>query len=186
MCLFYQTQIFNSFQAITLHSRTLTLSSKTVKVHKSTTSNDLWDRTWGKIKYEEEMVSFSGALLQHWKRLCWIMDMWHQADKNHMILQPQGNGWNIIDQSTLEMDWDSQDHVENVRHRVTLLSKGCNCKTGCRTAHCGCVKRNGKCSAGCNCQNCCNLHTSTASDDLVDMAIVERSSTNHDECSPFW
>ena len=99
-----------------------------------------------------------------------------------MSLQPlQENGWKITDQATLEMDWDSEEHVEHVRHRVALLTKGCNCKTGCRTACCGCVKHNGKCGAGCNCQNCCNLPTSTACDDLVDMAIAERTRTNHDE-----
>ena len=88
--------------------------------------------------------------------------MWHQADKNEMILRPlQGNGWKITDQAALEIDWDSEEHVESVRHRVALLTKGCNCKTGCRTARCGCVKRNGKCGAGCNCQNCCNLPTPT-------------------------
>ena len=61
------------------------------------------------------------------------------------------------------------------------MTKGCNCKTGCRTARCGCVKRNGKCGAGCNCQNCCNLPTPTISDDLVDMAVAERTCSNHDE-----
>ena len=128
------------------------------------------------------MVLSSGALFRHWKRSCWIIDMWHQADKNEMILRPlQGNGWKITDQAALEIDWNSEEHVESVRHRVALLTKGCNCKTGCRTARCGCVKRNGKCGAGCNCQNCYNLPTPTISDDLVDMAVAERTCSNHNE-----
>ena len=128
------------------------------------------------------MVPSSGALLRHWKRSCWIIDMWQQADKNQMTLRSlQGNGWKIIDQATLEIDWDSKENVETVRHRVALLTKGCNCKTGCRTARCGCVKRNGKCGAGCNCQNCCNLPIPSISEDLVDMAIAERTNRNHDE-----
>ena len=87
------------------------------------------------------MVPSSGALLRHWKRSCWIMDMWHQADKNQISLQPlQENGWKITDQATLEMDWDSEEHVENVRHRVALLTKGCNCRTGCRTGWKDCVR----------------------------------------------
>ena len=144
--------------------------------------DDLRDRIWGKIKYEEEMVPSSGALLRHWKRSCWIINMWQQADKNQMTLRSlQGNGWKIIDQATLEIDWDSTENVETVRHRVALLTKGCNCKTGCRTARCGCVKRNGKCGAGCNCQNCCNLPIPSISEDLVDMAIAERTNRNHDE-----
>ena len=75
------------------------------------------------------MVPSSGALLRHWKRSCWIIDMWQQADKNQMTLRSlQGNGWKIIDQATLEIDWDSKENVETVRHRVALLTKGCNCK----------------------------------------------------------
>lgn len=110
--------------------------------------------------------------------------MWQQANKNQMSLRPlQGNGWKIVDQSTIEIDWDSKKHVEAVRHRVALLTKGCNCKTGCRTAHCGCVKRSGKCGAGCNCQNCCNLPTPAISEELLDMAIAERTSRNHDEAT---
>ena len=93
----------------------------------------------------------------------------------------QGNGWKIIDQATLEIDWDSKENVETVRHRVALLTKGCNCKIGCHTARCGCVKRNGKCGAECNCQNCCNLPIPSISEDLVDMAIAERTNRNHDE-----
>ena len=111
-----------------------------------------------------------------------ILDMWQQADKNQMILRPlKGSGWKITDQASLEMDWDSEEHVETVRHRVALLTKGCNCKTGCHIACCECVKRNGECGAGSSCQNCCNLLTPTTSDDLVDLAIAEKTSTIHDE-----
>ena len=107
--------------------------------------------------------------------------MWQQADKNQMTLRSlEGNGWKIIDQATLEIDWDSKENVETVHHRVALLTKGCNCKIGCRTARCGCVKRNGKCGAECNCQNCCNLPIPSISEDLVDMAIAERTNRNHD------
>ena len=61
------------------------------------------------------MVPSSGALFRHWKRSRWIIDMWHQADKNKMILRPlQGNGWKITDQATLEIDQDSEEHVESV------------------------------------------------------------------------
>ena len=130
------------------------------------------------------MVPSSGALFRHWKRSCWVLDMWQQAEKNQMIPRPlQGNSWKIIDQASLEMDWDSEEHVETVRHRIALLTKECNCKSGCHTAHCGCVKCNGKCGAGCSCQNCCNLNTCipTTSDDLVDLVIVEKTSTNHNE-----
>ena len=81
------------------------------------------------------------------------------------------------------MDWDSEDHGETVLRSVALLmTNGCNCKTGCCTARCGCVKRNGKCGAGCSFQNCCNLPIScpTISNDL-DLVIAEKTTTNHNE-----
>ena len=164
------------------HFNSFHKDGQTPQEHHHKWLDDLRDRIWGKIKYEEEMVPSSEALHRHWKRSCWIIDMWQQAEKNQMTLRPlEGNGWKIIDQGTLEIDWDSKENVETVRHRVALLTKGCNCKTGCRTSRCGCVKRNGKCGAGCNCQNCCNLPIPSISEDLIDMAIAERTKRNHDE-----
>ena len=47
--------------------------------------------------------------------------MWHQTDKNEMILRPlQGNGWKITDQATLDKDWDSEKHIESVQAAVQV------------------------------------------------------------------
>ncbi len=40
------------------------------------------------------MVASDEALMFHWKRVCWVANMWNQADRNVMLLQPLTNwGW---------------------------------------------------------------------------------------------
>ncbi len=57
-------------------------------------------------------------------------------------------------------DWDSEDHLSDVRTRVALLQKGCGRKTGCLNHRCKCNKNNSTCGPGCKCQGCLNLLTS--------------------------
>ncbi len=45
--------------------------------------NTIWYRT----KFENEMVASDEALMFHWKRVCWVANMWNQADRNVMLLQ---------------------------------------------------------------------------------------------------
>ncbi len=74
-----------------------------------------------------------------------------------MVLKPlHGNGWTQTNEE-VQIDWDSPNNMEQIRHRVALMRKGCTCKTGCRTARCECVKRDAGCGPGCTCLNCCNL-----------------------------
>ena len=42
---------------------------------------------WDRVQFENEMVPSTDALHQHWKRSCWVLDLWSQADKN--ILNPK-------------------------------------------------------------------------------------------------
>lgn len=106
--------------------------------------------------------------------------MWQQADKNLMTLKPlHGNGWKET-KDGLEIDWDSQENVENVRYRVSLLTKGCGCKKGCQNARCSCVKRGDKCGPGCTRINCCNIPTTKKASDLLQMEI-ENTDGDEDE-----
>ena len=69
------------------------------------------------------------ALWRHWKRSCWINDMWRQADKNSMVLQPlNSHGWTITDGHHLTIDWDSMENIKAIQKRVSLLTKGCRPK----------------------------------------------------------
>ena len=97
------------------------------------------------------------ALRRHWKRSCWVIDMWRQADRNTMqVADITSCGWNVID-GILSIDWDSNENQATVNERVLLLTKGCKCKTGCTTGRCGCQKKGQSCSEGCACLHCSNL-----------------------------
>ena len=103
------------------------------------------------------MVPSTEALRRHWKRSCWVIDMWRQADRNTMqVADITSCGWNVID-GILSIDWDSNENQATVNERVLLLTKGCKCKTGCTTGRCGCQKKGQSCSEGCACLHCSNL-----------------------------
>lgn len=120
------------------------------------------ERIWSRIKYEEEMIPSDGALARHWQRSSWVLSIWKQATSHHMIYPPlNGNGWKQPDHATLEIDWDSDDHLSLVRTRVALLQKGCGCKTGCLTGRCKCKKSKVFCGPGCKCEGCLNLPTAS-------------------------
>jgi hypothetical protein len=115
------------------------------------------ERIWSRIRYEEEMIPSHGALTRHWQRVCWVLSVWKQADSSNMVYPTlDGNGWKQSD-ATLEIDWDSDDHLSQVKTRVALIQKGCGCKTGCLTGRCKCKKGNALCGPGCKCQGCQNL-----------------------------
>ena len=42
---------------------------------------------WYRTNFENEMLASNDALMLHWKRTCWILHMWNQADNNQMVLQ---------------------------------------------------------------------------------------------------
>ena len=109
---------------------------------------------------ENEKLPSTEALYRHWKRSCWVLDMWAQANENTISVQQLSNfGWKV-DKDTLTIDWDSEENAKTVAERVSNLLKGCKCKTGCRTNRCGCRKNGEKCSVGCECSNSNNLSSS--------------------------
>ena len=72
------------------------------------------------------------ALYFHWKRTCWVLDMWGQADRNVTVLEPVTEyGWTVEDRN-LCITWDTDENMKTVRERVSLLLRGCKCVTGCK------------------------------------------------------
>ena len=139
------------------------------------------EKIWLRIKYEEEMIPSYDALDRHWKRSCWVQCVWSQATSNNITYPVlDGNGWKQVDTSTLAIDWDSESNVSVIRDRVTLLQKGCGCKTGCQTNRCKCRRDKHDCGPGCKCQGCTNVpQTSQTSHELnLDQ---ESSSESEDE-----
>lgn len=140
---------------------------------------DIRQNIWARVSFESDMIPSDDALWRHWKRSCWVVDLWKQADKNCMIIKPvTEHGWQIRD-SNLTFDWDSSTNIDAVRQRVSVLTKGCRCVTGCSTARCGCKKKSQLCSEGCDCSNCVNLATATTppSDSAIAEVAVEEAFT---------
>ena len=92
-----------------------------------------------------------------------------------MVLKPLSEyGWKVKD-SLLTFDWDSEDNMAAVPQQVECLTKGCKCKTGCRTLRCGCRKRGKECSEGCECSSCTNIKIGRqqTKDSLLDVTLEE-------------
>ena len=143
--------------------------------HDSNTHHSAWldlmrEKIWIKIKYEEEMLPSFDALHRHWRRSCWVCNVWRQATSNRIIYPPlQTYGWKQQEPDTLSIDWDSEHNIHDIRARVSLLKKGCGSKTGCQTSRCKCKKAGHHCGPGCKCQGCVNLPTQSESSISLDM-----------------
>ncbi len=154
--------LFNSF----------TKGSTSPLSHISQWLDAIRERVWSRIKYEEEMVPSIGALERHWKRSCYVINIWKQAAHNTMSYPlPQNNGWKFDENKLLLIDWDSCEHISHVRNRVALIQKGCGCKTGCASNRCKCKKNDVYCGPGCTCDNCENH---PIDQHLPDLAEIER------------
>ena len=59
------------------------------------------------------MLPSDDALLYHWKRTCWIANMWKQADYNIINVDEMvGNGW-VEDGDNIKAQWDSDKNGNN-------------------------------------------------------------------------
>ena len=104
---------------------------------------------WDRITQENESIPSFTALQLHWKRCCWVLHMWQQAESNNVVLAPlSSNGWARDKDGSLVICWDTEDS----RRKVKELLKGCGCKSGCKSGRCGCIKRRVACGPGCRCQ----------------------------------
>ena len=51
-----------------------------------------------RIQFENEMIPNNDVLHRYWKRVCWVLDLWAQADRNTIIPKPLSNyGWKVQD-----------------------------------------------------------------------------------------
>ena len=55
-----------------------------------------------------------------------------------------GNGWNLSN-SNLTIDWESEENTMNIKQTVTLMRKGCRCKTSCQSSRCKCKRAGNYC-----------------------------------------
>ena len=130
------------------------------------------------------MIASDETLMLHWKRSCWVIDMWKQADQNEMYLQPiTSYGWRSTD-GILKIEWDTESNIKNIRECVHILTKGYKSTTGCSTNRCSCRKNGKKCSVRCEYTNSVNVsqgdtHSTITQEDteLRDLSIEEEHAT---------
>ena len=134
--------------------------------------------------FDSSMIPSDQALYFHWKRACWVIHMWSQADSHNMVMEPITEyGWSVHNDQ-LRVVWDTDENMAAVRDRVNVLLKGCKCASGCQNRRCGCQRKNSMCTEGCqctDCQNCPNSHSTPQteeSDDVLTIALEEEVTNN--------
>ena len=111
---------------------------------------------WSRVGPEEDCPPSWSALHLHWQRVCWVANMWAQANEETVVtLDPNQYGWST-DSNNISIVWDTEEHMAAVQSRVLLLTRGCSCKSGCNTKRCKCY-RSGLCGPGCKCTGCKNI-----------------------------
>ena len=137
------------------------IATKTTQQNHEAWLKNIRQCIWDRIQFENEMIPNNDALHQHWRRVCWVLDLWAQADSKVIVPKPLSDyGWKV-QENALVVDWDSDVNMDTVKERVERLLKGCGCKTGCQTRQCRCKAKGKICSEGCNCTNCTNTSQQT-------------------------
>ena len=162
------------------HFQNFSSTHTTVQQQHKDWLEDIRQNIADRITFDNDMIPSIEALYYHWKRSCWVLHMWRQADKNNMVLKPITEySWTLSD-NKLTVVWDTPENMQAIRDRVSLLLKGCKCVTCCTTRRCGCKRNNTQCSEGCQCINCLNMpRTEEVEDgDLAEIALEETVSTD--------
>ena len=108
-----------------------------------------------RITNEEERVPSFTSLWRHWLRSCWVSQMWQNSpllDLYSSIPLPEHSGWMRHSDGSYVIDWEAPEIQEKIKHTIDFLTKGCSCKTGCKSNRCGCRKKSSYCGPGCECQ----------------------------------
>jgi hypothetical protein len=112
-----------------------------------------------RITTEEERTPSLTALWRHWLRATYVCKLWsnaHLSDIYSNMPLPENSGW-ISQDNKYYIDWEDAEVQENITQNINYLLNGCNCKSGCTTSRCGCVKKSITCGPGCNCSGCKNI-----------------------------
>lgn len=83
------------------------------------------------------------SLWRHWLWSCWVSQMWQNSpllDLYSSIPLPENSGWIRHSDGSYTIDWEAPEIQEKTKHTTDFLTKGCSCKTGCKSNRCGCRK----------------------------------------------
>ena len=115
------------------------------------------------ITTEEERLPSYTSLWRHWQRSCWTASLWLHAslpDPYSSLPLPENSGWLVSSEGKYITDWEDSNITSKVEANIAMLTKGCKCKSACKTNRCGCKKKMMPCGPGCECHGCMNLpHT---------------------------
>ena len=94
-------------------------------------------------------------------RCCWVANLWKQA-VNYVTkpLPVENHGWEF-DNDKLCVKWDISENIQAVTQKVKQLTKGCGCKSGCKSKRCGCCTAHQSCGVSFHCTLCENPHNPT-------------------------
>ena len=114
-----------------------------------------------------------GALKLHWSISSCVIHLWSQADKQTVTVKDiNTSGWKA-DSGKLKVVCGASDHIASIQEKVALLTRGCGCKTGCRSKRCICAKKGQYCAPGCKCSQCRNIESSSSISDSEDHLQLE-------------
>ena len=89
---------------------------KSVREQHTQWIDSIRDNIWSRTKFENQMIPSTDALYLHWKRTCWIMHMWNQADKNTItLIDMEQFGWKIIEEQ-LTIVWTQRRTSARSKH----------------------------------------------------------------------
>ena len=113
---------------------------------------------WDQVTFEDQLIPSNEALYRHYLRSSWVIDYWRKASNSDIQILPVTMfGWKLDKEGALEIEWDSDENIKNIKERVTFLLRGCKCtKSKCSTRVCSCRKAGRPCGPGCSCTGCTN------------------------------
>jgi hypothetical protein len=127
---------------------------------------------------EENWLPSDEALNFHWKRCCYVVQIWEQADVT-LMLYPEITewGWSYVDNELVFM-WDSDSNVQRIERYRKLWTKGCKCKSTsrpCKSRACGCKKFDKPCGPACMCctDSCQNKPSDPSIQGMMDAMYPE-------------
>ena len=77
------------------------------------------------------------------------------------------------DTGQLKTVWNTPENIATITERVSLLTRGCGCKTGCRSRRCACAKKGRYCGPGCKCFQCGNVESQPTTTDTEENLQLE-------------
>ena len=69
---------------------------------------DIRQTMWERTQFEDDMMPSDDALHLHWKRVCWVVDMWRQVNTHNLCLQPMTEyGWRLENDTLIRVSVDT-------------------------------------------------------------------------------